>query len=109
MKDLNLFTILVILRGLCAKFLDNARFVNQSLVPPARHKLIILVAKILRLSFHKTFTLRGHFFFPVKPFLQVSLYSIGYLLLRKPEAKNLERFLVFCDNVILRGHNLNFI
>ena len=41
----------------------------------ARHKWIILVGNFLQQNFLKNFILRGHFFFLVKPFLQLSLYS----------------------------------
>ena len=67
-------------------FWDMTRFINQSLVSLCQNQAVILFGNILIL---KSFILRGHVLPLLKPLLQLSLYPVGYLLLRKSKFWNL--------------------
>ena len=102
-KDLKLFRILVILRGLSPMFWGTICLRINHYFLFVRHKLINLLEKILELFFYTNFILRWHLF-----------YLVNFCLLITCDKENLNFrtcnvFQFFCNNVILSGHILNFI
>ena len=71
--------MLVTLWCLSNKFWYMARFINKSLVSPFKAQ----ARYTCREGFLLNFLLRGQFFIRLKFFLWLSIYSTGYLQLRK--------------------------
>ena len=106
---MKLLRILVTLKGLSAMFWNIARFINQSTVCLFQAPGDYTYFKDSPPKISSEFYIKGTLFLSHQTFSVVIIIFYWLLAIKKTSVVEFVMYLLFSDNVILRGHILNSI